>query len=167
MHTIARTVARAPLRARLTAASVLLVALGLLAAGVATHYALRSFLIDRVDQEFAPAEAAGAALRDRRRRRVQALPRQRPAAEVVRGGRPPRRRRAPSIRIFHGNGKVTEELAELAEHAPLGYSSGSGFRVRSVPHGAGGGEHRGCARLRRPQAARRAATEHRPGRGRS
>ena len=58
MHTLARTAARAPLRARLTALSVLLVALGLAAAGVATHYALQAFLLDRVDQEFAPAEGA-------------------------------------------------------------------------------------------------------------
>ncbi len=58
MHTIARTVARVTLRARLTAASVLLVALGLLAAGRRHPLALRSFLIDRVDQEFGPAEGA-------------------------------------------------------------------------------------------------------------
>ena len=35
---------------------MLLVALGLAAAGVATHYALQAFLLDRVDQEFARAE---------------------------------------------------------------------------------------------------------------
>ena len=43
------------LRFRLTAISVLLVALGLLGAGVATRHYLDSFLVDRVDQQFAAA----------------------------------------------------------------------------------------------------------------
>src|SRR5690242_21690197 len=44
------------LRFRLTAISVLLVALGLLGAGIATRHYLDSFLVDRVDQQFASAE---------------------------------------------------------------------------------------------------------------
>jgi two-component system, OmpR family, sensor kinase len=48
----ANPLARTSLRARLTALTVVLVAAGLIAAGVATHYALQGFLIDRVDQEF-------------------------------------------------------------------------------------------------------------------
>jgi two-component system, OmpR family, sensor kinase len=131
MHTIARTVARAPLRARLTAASVLLVALGLLAAGLATHYALRSFLIDRVDQEFAPAEAAALHYvsdgdADSQHAVDNALPLNAFVVAVLPNGdllHP----------HFHGHGKVTEELAELAARAPVGYSSGGGFRVRSLP----------------------------------
>jgi two-component system OmpR family sensor kinase len=48
----ANPLARTSLRVRLTALTVLLVAVGLVAAGVATHQALQGFLIDRVDQEF-------------------------------------------------------------------------------------------------------------------
>jgi two-component system, OmpR family, sensor kinase len=48
----ANPLARTSLRARLTALTVVLVAAGLVAAGIATHYALEGFLIDRVDQEF-------------------------------------------------------------------------------------------------------------------
>ncbi|MET1003007.1 MAG: hypothetical protein ABWZ15_14440, partial [Acidimicrobiia bacterium] len=43
------------LRARLTIAVVLLAAFGLTVAGVATFSALRSFLIDRVDEQLADA----------------------------------------------------------------------------------------------------------------
>jgi signal transduction histidine kinase len=131
MHTIARTVARAPLRARLTALSVLLVALGLAAAGVAAHFALRSFLIDRVDQEFVLAE--GPALhwvsdQDGGARRCveNALPLQSFVAAVLPGDD------AVQNGLFHGHGKVTGELRELAEHAPLGYSSAGGYRLRTV-----------------------------------
>ena len=132
MHTVARTVARAPLRARLTALSVLLVALGLASAGVATHFALRSFLIDRVDQEFAPAE--GPALHwvsdgDAGARRCveNALPLQSFVAAVLPGDD------RVQHGLFHGHGTVTDELRELAEHAPLGYSSAGGYRLRKVP----------------------------------
>ncbi|HEY8859889.1 MAG TPA: hypothetical protein VIM27_10590, partial [Gaiellales bacterium] len=132
MHTVARTVARAPVRARLTALSVLLVALGLAAAGVATHFALRSFLIDRVDQEFAPAE--GPALHwvsdgDAGARRCveNALPLQSFVAGVLPGDD------RVHYGLFHGHGRVTDDLGELAEHAPLGYSSAGGYRLRTVP----------------------------------
>ena len=131
MHTLARTAARAPLRARLTALSVLLVALGLAAAGVATHYALRSFLVDRIDQEFAPAE--GPALHwvldgDAGARRCveNALPLQSFVAAVVPGDD------QVQNGLFHGHGKVTDDLRELAEHAPLGYSSAGGYRLRTM-----------------------------------
>jgi len=46
---------RLTLRARLSIIAVALVAVGLLATGVATRYALRSFLVDRLDQQFQPA----------------------------------------------------------------------------------------------------------------
>ena len=132
MHKVARTVARAPLRARLTALSVLLVALGLAGAGVATHYALRAFLIDRVDQEFPPAE--GPALHwvsdgDAGARRCveNALPLQSFVAGVLPGDD------RVHYGLFHGHGRVTDDLGELAEHAPLGYSSAGGYRLRTVP----------------------------------
>ena len=48
---------RISLRTRLTALTVVLVALGLLAAGFATRVELQSFLIGRVDQQFQAAEA--------------------------------------------------------------------------------------------------------------
>ncbi len=131
MHTIARTVARAPLRARLTAASVLLVALGLLAAGLATHYALRSFLIDRVDQEFAPAEAAALHyVSDGDPDSQHALDNVLPLNAFVVAVLPNGELLHPH---FHGPGKVGEELGELAARAPLGHSSDGGFRVRSLP----------------------------------
>jgi two-component system, OmpR family, sensor kinase len=130
MHTIARTVARAPLRARLTAASVLLVALGLVAAGAATHFALQSFLIDRVDQEFGPAE--GPALDwvsdgDGGSRHCvdNALPLNAYVVAVLPGG-------ALQYPHFHGRGRATDELGELAQRAPLGYSSAGGYRLRSL-----------------------------------
>jgi len=49
-------VASWPLRVRLAILAVVLAACGLLLAGVATHYALERFLIDRIDQQFASAE---------------------------------------------------------------------------------------------------------------
>jgi two-component system OmpR family sensor kinase len=131
MHTIARTVARAPLRARLTALSVLLVALGLAGAGVATHYALRAFLIDRVDQEFAPAR--GAALHwvtdhDRGARQCidSALPLNSYVAVVLPNGH-------LLHPYFHGSGTRPDEFAEAVAHAPLGHSSAEGYRLLSVP----------------------------------
>ena len=52
MRRLGRALANTSLRARLTALTVALVAVGLVTAGIATHYALRGFLIERVDQEF-------------------------------------------------------------------------------------------------------------------
>jgi two-component system OmpR family sensor kinase len=131
MHTLTRTVARLTLRARLTALSVLLVAFGLVAAGAATHFALQSFLVDRVDQEFGPAE--GPALDwvsdgDSGSKRCvdNALPLNAYVVAVLPGG-------GLQNPHFHGHGRATEELAELAERAPAGYSSAGGYRVRSVP----------------------------------
>src|SRR3954470_13836962 len=47
---------RLSLRARLSILAVALVAAGLVAVGIATHFALRSFLVDRVDEQFSAAE---------------------------------------------------------------------------------------------------------------
>ncbi|HEY3764665.1 MAG TPA: ATP-binding protein [Gaiellales bacterium] len=133
MHRIARTVARVTLRARLTALSVLLVLFGLAAAGIATHYALRSFLVDRIDQEFGPAEAAAlhyATDTDNDSPTRQALDNVLPldgyAVAVLPNGRLLRP-------YFHGHTKVSEDLVEVAVHAPVGISSDDGYRVRVVP----------------------------------
>jgi two-component system OmpR family sensor kinase len=131
MKTIARVGARTSLRARLTVVSVLLVALGLAGAGLATHYALRSFLLDRVDQQFAPA--AGPAVHwvtdhdiGARQCIDNALPLNSYVAAVLPGD-------DHVVRAhIHGEGR-REPLAELAEHAPLGYSSAGGYRLWSVP----------------------------------
>jgi two-component system, OmpR family, sensor kinase len=131
MHTIARRAARVPLRARLTALSVLLVALGLVAAGVATHYALQAFLLDRVDQEFAPAE--GAALlwvSDGDPGAEQCVDNALPLDSYVVAVLPSGTLLYPH---FHPSGARDEELAEAAARAPLGYSSTAGYRLRSTP----------------------------------
>jgi two-component system OmpR family sensor kinase len=131
MHRIARTVARLTLRARLTALSVLLVLFGLAAAGIATHFALQSFLLDRVDQEFGPAE--GAALHyvtDHDFGSQQAVDNVLPLNAFVVAVLPSGALLHPH---YHGHGTVNEELAELAQRAPLGVSSQDGYRVRVLP----------------------------------
>jgi two-component system, OmpR family, sensor kinase len=131
MQTIARTAARVPLRARLTALSVLLVALGLATAGVATHYALQSFLLDRVDQEFAPAE--GAALHwvtDGDGGSMACVDNALPLDSYVVAILPNGSLLNPH---YHGTDARPEELGEVAADAPLGYSSSSGYRLRALP----------------------------------
>jgi signal transduction histidine kinase len=138
MTRLARTVARMTLRARLTALAVLLVLFGLGVAGVATHFALRSFLANRIDQEFPPAE--NAALHyvtdpDRDSPSRQALDNVLPLSSFVvaiePGGTVLRKH-------YHGHGTVTPELLSLAVHAPVGTSSDDGYRVRVVPASAAG-----------------------------
>jgi signal transduction histidine kinase len=133
MARLARTVARMTLRARLTALAVLLVLFGLAGAGVATHFALRSFLIDRLDQEFPPVEAATlryATDPDRDAPSRQALDSVLPLESYVVVVYPNGHLLRP---YFHGHRKVTEELTELAMRAPMGFSSEDGYRVRVVP----------------------------------
>ncbi len=72
------------LRFRLTAISVLLVALGLLGAGIATRHYLDSFLVDRVDQQFGIGAGARALLAGRQRPRRSSQPGELPAVRVVR-----------------------------------------------------------------------------------
>jgi two-component system OmpR family sensor kinase len=130
MHTIARTVARVPLRARLTALSVLLVALGLATAGVATHYALQAFLLDRVDQEFAPAQ--GAALHwvtDGDSGAQQCVDNALPLDSYVVAVLPNGTLLHPH---FHPSSARDEEVTEAAATAPLGYSSAAGYRLQSI-----------------------------------
>jgi two-component system, OmpR family, sensor kinase len=133
MHRIARTVARLTLRARLTALSVLLVAFGLAAAGVATHFALQSFLNDRIDQEFGPAETSAlhyATDTDNDSPSRQALANVLPLNSYVVAVLPNGHLLRP---YFRGHGKVSDDLVELAVHAPVGISSDDGYRVRVVP----------------------------------
>jgi two-component system, OmpR family, sensor kinase len=129
MARLARTFARMTLRARLTALAVLLVLFGLAAAGVATHYALRSFLVDRLDQEFPPVEAATlrfATDPDRDAPSRQALDSVLPLDSYVAVVYPNGHLLRP---YFHGHHRVTDDLTELAGRAPLGYSSEDGYRV--------------------------------------
>lgn len=147
MARLARMVARMTLRARLTALAVLLVLFGLAAAGVATHFALRSFLLGRVNQEFPRAE--NAALHyvtdpDRDNPSRQALDNVLPLNSYVVAVRPDGTLLRPH---FHGHGAVTEDLKELALRAPTGTTSSDGYRVRvfsaaaatNPPPGQGGG----------------------------
>jgi two-component system, OmpR family, sensor kinase len=118
---------RLTLRARLSALSVLLVAAGLLVAGIATHHALKAFLIDRVDQQIAGAE--GTALRA--------------AVDPGRDGRdfsftlPP-----GSFAVVVSQGRVGGTfvgsnsnrpwwLASMAAAAPLGTSTKRGYRIHA------------------------------------
>jgi len=144
MARLARSVARMTLRARLTALAVLLVLFGLAVAGVATHYALRSFLVDRLDQEFPPAEAATlrfATDPDRDAPSRVALDSVLPLNSYVAVVYPNGHLLRP---YFHGHHRPTDDLAELAVRAPLGFSSDDGYRVHvvsaSVVQGGGGGQ---------------------------
>jgi two-component system, OmpR family, sensor kinase len=142
MAALARTVARMTLRARLTALAVLLVLFGLAGAGVATHFALRSFLIDRLDQEFPPVEAATlryATDPDRDAPSRQALDSVLPLESYVTVVYPNGHLLRPYV---HGHNESREDLSELAERAPMGFSSDDGYRVRvvaaAVVQGGGG-----------------------------
>ena len=110
------------LRIRLTAISVLLVALGLTAAAVATHRYIESFMVDRLDQQLAvatPLNPSG----------LESLPGGSYAAFIGAQGR-----------VLGRSPGITEsELARL-EKAPDGYSSSGGYRIRSweLPFGRGG-----------------------------
>ncbi len=120
--------ARWTLRARLSALSVLLVAVGLLVAGVATHYALNSFLVDRVDQQLSGAYDAGfraAAhpdLESARELSFSVPPRS--FAVLVTPGRPVQG-------TFLGT-KRPGWIPGAARGAPDGNSTTHGYRLRSV-----------------------------------
>jgi signal transduction histidine kinase len=153
MARLARTLARMTLRARLTALAVLLVLFGLVAAGIATHYALQSFLTNRLDQEFRPAQVATlryATDPDHDNPSRQALDSVLPLDSYVAAVYPNGHLLRP---YFHGHHKVTEDLKELALRAPVGFSSEDGYRVHVVPAatvGSPGGQ--GPAQQGQPQA---------------
>ena len=117
---------RLTLRARLSALSVLLVAIGLLVAGIATHYALKSFLVDRVDQQITAAGASTAAVRA--------------AIDPTRDGRDLNYTLPPNSfsLIVTGTGRVGGTylgqkqptwLPAVAESAPPGTSTSHGYRM--------------------------------------
>ena len=110
------------LRIRLTAISVLLVALGLTAAAVATHRYIESFMIDRLDQQLAVATTPNPG-------GLESLPGGSYAAFIGAHGRV----------LGRSRGTTDSELARL-EKAPDGYSSSGGYRIRSwdLPFGQGG-----------------------------
>jgi two-component system, OmpR family, sensor kinase len=135
-ETIAGLNARVPLRVSLTALSVLLVGFGLVAAGVATRLALQSFLLDRVDQEFRPAEGAvlhwatdnpgGAPDRGA----VSCIDNALPLNAYVAW-------RAPDGTVrrhhFHGTpSNLPGGLAAAAASAPEGYSSSGSYRLLAI-----------------------------------
>lgn len=115
------------LRFRLTAISVLLVALGLLGAGIATRHYLDSFLVERVDQQSTTAEVpalfafagddGGSA-----RSLANALPSGSFVALVSSDG-------AVSARYV---GTGTHEAPDFLTSAPRGTSTIDDYRVRSV-----------------------------------
>jgi two-component system OmpR family sensor kinase len=133
------------LRVRLTAISVLLVALGLLGAGIATRHYLDSFLIDRVDQQFASAQfpSLQALLSDDpqgTRGLANALPSGSYVALVTPGGGAVRT-------LYVGNG--THEAPGFLASAGRGISTINDYRVESVDAAtvAGPGTPEGSARL--------------------
>jgi two-component system, OmpR family, sensor kinase len=140
---------RLTLRTRLSIIAVVLVAVGLLVAGLATRYALRSFLLDRVDQQFQPA--------------VQPLARffvrgdtDPGAVSQVSGVLPPRSYAAlvsSDGRIlgaplyFFPVGSAPAALPTIARTAPVGISTIGGYRVDVIPGSATRGNGGPSARL--------------------
>jgi two-component system OmpR family sensor kinase len=136
-----RRLASLPLRVRLVLVVVVLVTAGLLVAGVATRYALESFLIDRVDQQFGPA--------------------QHPLVMELSGDEPDSDHLAPNLEgvlprgsyatliapgsgvapeFYSSQGATPASLRELARSAPFGLSTAGGYRIDVVaaPSGPGG-----------------------------
>jgi two-component system, OmpR family, sensor kinase len=130
---------RLTLRARLSIIAVSLVAVGLLATGVATRYALRSFLVDRLDQQFQPAVdpvvhyfARGDSDDGARRQVYGALPPDSYAAVVSADGQIMQQQ-------FFGRGNPPDHLDAIAGEAPIGISSDDGYRIDVMSAAAAGG----------------------------
>ena len=111
------------LRIRLTAISVLLVALGLTAAAVATHRYIESFMIDRLDQQLAVAATPNPG-------GLESLPGGSYAAFIG--------RKRPGAGDGHPEAPPTAS-SHACEKAPDGYSSSGGYRFRhgTSPFGQG------------------------------
>ena len=128
-----RWLASLPLRVRLVLVVVVLVTAGLLVAGVATRYALESCLIDRVDQQFAPAQhpleielGGGDTDGDHPAPDLEGvLPRGSYATLITTGS-------DTSPEFYSSQGTVPGELRALARSAPLGLSTDRGYRVDVV-----------------------------------
>jgi two-component system, OmpR family, sensor kinase len=132
------TVPRLTLRARLSIVAVALVAVGLLASGIATRYALKSFLVDRVDQQFQPALdpvvhsfVDGPGNPGAQRQLAGALPARSFAALVLAKGQ--------ITMLYFGDPETEPEgLAKIAAGAPVGISTVGGYRIDVVPATAAG-----------------------------
>ncbi len=130
---------RRPLRVRLSVLAVVLVALGLLASGLATRQELRSFLIDRVDAQFRPAvgpvlHALGDGDEGALREAAGSLPPHSYFAVLSSGG---------SIVVHRSLGYAPADLSEHLGSAPDGISTLHGYRVDVTPGdqlGPDGGE---------------------------
>jgi two-component system OmpR family sensor kinase len=126
---IVRTrLASLPLRVRLVLVAVVLVAAGLTIAAVATRYALESFLLDKVDQQFASAQRplvitldhpAG----DRPPPDLQGLlpPGSYASLTPLSGGTP--------SHVYFSPDQAPASLAGLTAAAPLGRSTAGGYRI--------------------------------------
>jgi len=120
MRRPANPLARTSLRARLTGLTVVLVAAGLIAAGIATHYALEGFLIDRVDQEFTDQVGRG-------RPGENTLPPGSYSVFYTQTGQP----LFPTYFTPPGTAPP-QSLLHAVETAPPGTSTQGDYRVRSV-----------------------------------
>jgi two-component system, OmpR family, sensor kinase len=139
-----RRLASLPLRVRLVLVVVVLVTAGLLVAGVATRYALESFLIDRVDQQFGPArhplvmELSGDDPdSDHLAPNLEGvLPRGSYAALITPGS-------SVTPEFYSSQSATPASLRELTRSAPLGLSTAGGYRIDVVtaPSAPGGGGH--------------------------
>lgn len=122
-----RVIRRLSLRARLTMLSVLLVAVGLVAAGIATRQELQGFLVHRVDEQLAVAQksALGAFLGDDPEvtQFEVAAPEHSFIAVVGRHG---------AVRA-KGYGTPLGSPRSLAAGTPNGYSTAGGYRMLSRP----------------------------------
>ena len=116
------------LRFRLTAISVLLVALGLLGAGIATRHYLDSFLVDRVDQQFGSAQVPALySLGDRDPGAARNLANSLPPGSYVALVTPPGG--VVGVRyVGTGNHRTPDFLAS----APTGISTIDDYRVQAV-----------------------------------
>jgi two-component system OmpR family sensor kinase len=128
-----------PLRVRLVLVAVVLVAAGLTIAAVATRLALESFLLDKVDQQFAPA----------RRPLVITLGHQGDGPTPdLQGLLPPGSYATltpfsggtPTPRYFSPTSSAPASLVGLTAAAPLGRSTAGGYRIEvtQVADGPGG-----------------------------
>jgi two-component system, OmpR family, sensor kinase len=119
-----------PLRVRLVLLTVVLGATGLVVAGVATRVALERFLVQRVDQQFAPAHGpllfylARCDSDPGAQRQIEGvLPPRGYAALVSEDGR-------MLCSVYFSRHSAPHELRELALDASLGTTSREGYRVQ-------------------------------------
>ena len=121
------------LRLRLSMLAVVLVAAGLLAAGIATRYELRGFLIDRVDSQLQSAAdpvsnyfARGDTDPGAQHQVANALPRGSYAAVVDPGG-------SIAASLYFDEGAVPAHLRHEVTEAPVGTSTYDGYRMYATP----------------------------------